>query len=49
MKKQKNELFHLKVQNAYVKPLLKPNNTYYKPYFETTYLDQNVKNFFNQK
>ncbi len=28
----------LKVQNIYIKPLLKPKNTYNKPFFETAHL-----------
>jgi hypothetical protein len=39
----------LKAQNIFIKPLLKPYNTYDKPCFETTYLGKNVINLFKQK
>jgi hypothetical protein len=31
----------LEAQNIYIKPLLKPSNTYNKPYFVTAYLGEN--------
>jgi hypothetical protein len=40
---------NLKVQNIYIKPLLKPQNTYNKLCFETAYLGKNVINLLNQK
>jgi hypothetical protein len=39
----------LKTQNIYIKPLLKPYNTYNKPCFETVYLGKNVINLLKQK
>ncbi len=39
---------NLKTQNIYIKPLLKPYNTYNKPCFETAYLGKNV-NLLKQK
>jgi hypothetical protein len=39
----------LKVQNIYIKPLLKPYNTYNKPCFETAYFGKNVINSLQQK
>ncbi len=33
----------------YIKPLLKPENTYNKPCFKTAYLGQNVINLLKQK
>jgi hypothetical protein len=39
----------MKVQNIYIKPLLKPKNTCNKPYFETAYLGKNVKKWPKQK
>ncbi len=33
----------------YIKPLLKPKNTYNKPGFETAYLGENVINLLQQK
>jgi hypothetical protein len=39
----------LKAQNIYIKPLLKPENTYNKPCFETVYLGQNEINLLKQK
>jgi hypothetical protein len=40
---------NLKTQNIYIKPLLKPKNTYNKPCFETGYLGKNVINLHLQK
>jgi hypothetical protein len=40
---------NLKFQNFYIKLLLKPYNAYYKPYFETAYLGENVTNLLEQK
>jgi hypothetical protein len=40
---------YLKAQNIYIKPLLKPSNTYNKPCFETAYLSKNVINLLKQK
>jgi hypothetical protein len=39
----------LKVQNIYIKPLLKPLNTYNKQCFETAYFGENVINLVKQK
>jgi hypothetical protein len=38
----------LKVQNILIKPLLKPKNTYDKPFFENTYYGENVKKCFKK-
>jgi hypothetical protein len=40
---------NLKDQNIYIKPLLKPWNTYNKPCSETAYLGENVINLLKQK
>jgi hypothetical protein len=40
---------NLKVQNIYIKPLLKPKYTWNKPYFKTDYLGENVKKLLKQK
>jgi len=39
----------LKVENIYIKPLLKPQNTYNKPCIETAYLSKNVIILLKQK
>jgi hypothetical protein len=39
----------LKVQNIYLKPHLKRENTYNKPCFETAYLGESEINLLNQK
>jgi hypothetical protein len=39
----------LKAQNIYIKPLLKPKNSYNKPCFETAYLGESVINSLQQK
>jgi hypothetical protein len=38
----------LKTQIIYIKPLLKPQNTYNKPCFETAYLGENGINLLQQ-
>jgi hypothetical protein len=40
---------NLKAQNIYIKPLLKPSNTYNKSCFETAYLGQNLIYLLKQK
>jgi hypothetical protein len=40
---------NLKTRNIYIKPLLKLQNTYNKPCFETAYLGKNVINLLKQK
>ncbi len=40
---------NLKIQNIYIKPLLKPENTHNKPCFESAYLGKNVINLHKQK
>jgi hypothetical protein len=40
---------NLRVQNIYIKPLLKPKNTCNKLYFETNYFGENVKKLLKQK
>jgi hypothetical protein len=40
---------NLKTQNIYIKPLLKPLNTYNKLCFETAYFGKNVINLLKQK
>ncbi len=39
----------MKTQNIYIKPLLKPYNTYNKPFFETAYLGENGINLLQQE
>ncbi len=40
---------NLEAKNIYINPLLKPQNTYNKPCFETAYLCENVINLLKQK
>ncbi len=42
-------MLNLKAQNIYIKPLLKPYNTYNKLCVETAYLGENVLNLLQQK
>jgi hypothetical protein len=39
----------LRVQNIYIKTLLKPKNSQFKPGFDIANLGKNVKNLLNQK
>jgi hypothetical protein len=40
---------NFKVQNIYIKPLLKPKNTFNNPCFETVYLGEGLKKLFKHK
>jgi hypothetical protein len=47
--KMSTSKLNLKAQNIYIKPLLKTKNAFNKPYIQTTYLGENVKDLLTQK